>query len=519
MPHSSRSLVALTVLVAACASDGGGRAIVDDEPVGALHLIPLPQTMSKGVGHLHFQADSSIVVSTETESVGELLAPVLRASTGWPWTVSRGEPDPGDVSLEIDASQGNFGDEGYSVVVDGDHVTIRAATAAGVFWGTQTLLQLLPPEIESSDTVESIVWRVPMVTILDRPRFEWRGVMLDVARHFFTVDEVKRLIDLAARYKLNRFHLHLTDDSGWRIEIESWPRLTTIGSTTDYTGGPGGYYNQEELADLAAHAEARFMMLIPEIDMPGHTNAALASYGELNESGEPTELTPTVPIGSTSLWIGGPDTERFVDDVIREVSAIVPGPYFHVGGDETFLADPNDYAAFIQMAQGIVEEHGKTMIGWDEIGAVDLEPPFVLQYWLDLSNTVAGRDQGAKVIASPARNAYLDMKYDESTPIGLSWAGFVDVRKAYEWDPIPQLLSESDVLGVESPLWTETVIDAADIDLLMFPRLLGHAEIGWSPNEGRSWEEYRDRLAHHGARLDGRNVGFYRSPLVDWPTP
>jgi hexosaminidase len=509
----------VTALVTACASSEGGSATVDDDPVGELQLIPLPRTVSKGVGHLHFESDSRIAVSAETEAVGELLASSLRPSTGWPWAVARGGARPGDIVLEVDSSRDDLGQEGYVLLVDDRHLTVRAAAAAGVFWGTQTLLQLLPPEIESDETTDGVVWRAPMVVIEDQPRFEWRGVMLDVARHFFTIDDVKRLIDLAARYKLNRFHLHLTDDSGWRIEIESWPRLTTLGATTDYTGGPGGYYTQEELADIAAYARARFVTLVPEIDIPGHTNAALASYAELNENGEPTELTPTVPIGSTSLWIGGPDTERFVDDVIREVAAVVPGPYLHIGGDETYTAEPEDYAAFIQMAQGIVESHGKTMIGWDEIGSVDLDPPFVIQYWLNLPNTYAGRDRGARVIASPARYVYLDMKYDELTPVGLSWAGFIDVRTAYEWDPVPQLLSESDVLGVESPLWTETIDEVKEIDLLMFPRLLGHAEIGWSPADGRSWEDYRERLAHHGARLDARGVGFYRSPLVDWPLP
>jgi len=506
-------------LTMACASDGGRTAAVDDDPVAELQLIPIPRTVSQGTGHLHFEPDSRIVASTELEAVGELLAATLRPPTGSPWIVAPGRPAPGDVLLEIDASREDLGDEGYVLVVDDHHVTVRAATTTGVFWGAQTLLQLLPAAVEMPTASSDVAWRVPMVTIEDQPRFEWRGVMLDVARHFFTVDEVKRLIRLAARYKLNRFHLHLTDDSGWRIEIDSWPHLTAIGATTDYTGGRGGYYTQEELADIAAYAQTRFVILVPEIDMPGHTNAALASYAELNESGEATELTPTVPIGSTSLWIGGSDTERFVDDVVREVAAVVPGPYLHIGGDEALATDPEDYTAFIQMAQRIVEDRGKTMIGWDEIGTVALEAPFIVQYWLNLQNAVAGRDRGAHVIASPARNAYLDMKYDASTPVGLSWAGFVDVRTAYEWDPVPQLLSESDVLGVESPLWTETVDTVDDIDLLMFPRLLGHAEIGWSPKGGRTWKEYRSRLAHHGPRLDARGVGFYRSPLVDWVLP
>jgi hexosaminidase len=511
-----RTVVLLAAtLVAACASNEGERAIVDDDPVGELRLIPLPRTVSKGMGHLHFEPSSAIAVSTETEAAGGFLASVVRASTGWPWPVVRRRPNAGDIALEIDVAL-DVGEEGYALEVDDHHVAIRGTTPAGVFWGAQTLLQLLPAEVESADVVEDVAWRVPMVTIEDQPRFEWRGVMLDVARHFFTVDDVKRLIDLATRYKLNRFHLHLTDDSGWRVEIESWPKLTTIGATTDYTGGPGGYYTQAELADIVAYAQARFVTLVPEIDMPGHTNAALASYGELNESGEPTELAPTVPIGSTSLWIGGPDTEGFVDDVIGEIAAIISGPYIHIGGDETFTTEPEDYAAFIQMARNIVDSHGKTMIGWDEIGTVDLAPPFIVQYWLSSSSAFAASERGARVIASPARYAYLDMKYDESTPIGLSWAGFVDVRTAYEWDPVVTPFAESDMLGVESPLWTETIDEVGDIDLLMFPRLLGHAEIGWSSRDSRSWEEYRNRLAHHGLRLDAHGVGFYRSPLVDW---
>ena len=519
MPMMNANLVRIVtvLLVAACGSNEPVSAVVDDDPIAALQLIPLPRMVSASVGHIHFEASSRIAVSAATEAVGELLASSLRPSTGWPWNITRGEPSPGDIVLRIDEAQGDADAEGYVLVMDEHHATVRAPSSAGVFYGTQTLLQLLPPEVLLPAAAGGVVWRVPMVTIEDSPRFAWRGVMLDVARHFFTTDEVKRLIDVAARYKINRFHLHLTDDAGWRIEIKSWPNLTTTGSTTDHTGGPGGYYTQENLADIVAYAEARFVMIVPEIDMPGHTNAALASYAELNESGEPTELTPTVPFGSTSLWIGGPDTERFVDDVVREVAALAPGPYFHIGGDEALAVEDDDYVAFIRMTQGIVASHGKTMIGWDEISLADLGPPFLLQYWLNLSNAQQGRDQGAQIIVSLATHAYLDMKYDESTPIGLAWAGFTDVRDAYEWDPVQQGLAEVDVIGLEGPLWTETVEDAADIDFMMFPRLLGYAELGWSPRDERSWEEYRGRLAQHGLRLDSQGVAFYRSPLVDWP--
>ena len=482
-----------------------------------LSVIPIPNTVSGELGHLHFDASSRIVVSVETEAAGELLADTLRPSTGWAWDVVRSAPAPADIVLELDETRVDLGDEGYEMIIDARQALVRGATPAGVFYGTQTLLQLLPADVERDVVSDATVWRVPMVTIEDRPRFAWRGAMLDVARHFFEPDEVKRLIDLAASYKINRFHLHLTDDAGWRIEIESWPELTAIGATSDQTGGPGGYYTQQELADLAAYAEQRHVMVVPEIDMPGHTNAALASYAELNESGERTELTPTVPLGSSSLWIDGPDTGRFVDDVVREMAGIVPGPYMHIGGDEAFSTAEEDYAVFIRMAQQAMERHGKTMVGWEEIGRADLDVPFIAQYWLSATRMLAARDRGSQILASPARFAYLDMKYDESTPIGLSWAGYIDVQVAYEWDPVLEPLAESDVIGIEAPLWTETIEEPDDIDYMMFPRLLGYAELGWSRKEGRNWEEYRTRLGQHGPRLEARDVDFFRSPLVDWP--
>ncbi len=503
--------------LASCGSGASDTAMIDDDPIGALSLIPIPRTVSGDRGHLHFDPSSRVAVSRQTEAIGELLATSLRSSTGWAWEVVLERPVAADIVLRLDETRGDLGEEGYALVVDRGLATVHAAMPAGVFYGAQTLLQLLPSEIERPTVSDAIVWRVPMVTIEDSPRFAWRGTMLDVARHFFDADEIKRLIELAARYKINRFHIHLTDDAGWRIEIRSWPDLTAIGATTDHSGGPGGYYTQEQFADIVAYAQARFVTIIPEIDMPGHTNAALASYAELNQSGERTELTPTVPFGSSSLWIAGPDTDRFVDDVVREVAALIPGPYFHIGGDEALATGEEDYMAFIARTQEIVQSHGKTMIGWADIGRAVLDPPFLAQHWLLLEDAIAARDQGAQIIASPARWAYLDMKYDESTPIGLSWAGFIDVRVAYEWDPVLEGLIEADVIGLEAPLWTETVDEVTDIDFMMFPRLLGYAELGWSPRDARNWEEYRARLAQHGPRLEAGGVAFFRSPLIDWP--
>jgi hexosaminidase len=519
LPTACAALAAITLLGAGCAGEGTDMATVDDEPIASLSLIPIPNSISGERGHLHFDAGSRIVVAAQTEQAGELLADTLRPSTGWPWEVVQSTPAPGDIVLQLATDRNDLGEEGYELAVDRRQVWIRGPTAAGVFYGTQTLIQLLPSEVEQNVSLDGVVWRVPMVTIEDWPRFPWRGVMLDVARHFFDAEQVKRLIDLAARYKINRFHLHLTDDSGWRIEIQSWPELTATGSTTDYSDGPGGFFTQEDLQDIVAHARARQVTIVPEIDMPGHTNAALASYAELNESGERTELTPTVPLGSSSLWIDGPRTAQFVDDVVGEIAALVPDPYMHVGGDEAFATSEEDYAAFMSMAQDAMKRHGKTMVGWEEIGRAQLDTPFIAQHWLSSDPVIAARDQGARIISSPARFAYLDMKYDESTPIGMAWAGYIDVRTAYEWDPVIESLTEFDVIGIEAPLWTETIDNADDIDFMMFPRLLGYAELGWSRREVRDWEEYRTRLAQHGPRLQARGVGFFRSPLVDWPEP
>ncbi|KPK14695.1 MAG: hypothetical protein AMJ62_12230 [Myxococcales bacterium SG8_38] len=505
----------LGLLIVGCDS-AATEPMTDGEPIGSLNLIPMPTMIFGDAGHLILDADARISVAAGLFAVGEELAEGLRPATGWRWEVTSDNPSPGDIALVLDAARTDLGDEGYALIVDERRVTVLAAAPAGVFYGSQTLRQLLPAEIESSTTVEGAVWRIPMVTIEDVPRFEWRGVMLDVARHFFDVEEVMRVVDLAARYKLNRFHLHLTDDSGWRIEIDAWPDLTAIGATTDYSGGDGGFFTKEDFVDIVAYAEARFVTIVPEINMPGHTNAALASYAELNESGERTELTPTVPFGSSSLWIDGPETARFVEEVIEEVTALVPGRYFHIGGDEALATEPDDYAAFIAMAQKVVESQGKIMVGWEEIGRADLAPPFVAQHWLRREDARAARDKGARIIASPASNAYLDMKYDASTPIGLVWAGFTDVRDAYEWDPVPPGFIESDVMGVEAPLWTETIDDMGDVELMMFPRLLGCAELGWSRPEDLEWEAYRARLAAHGPRLAAHGVNFYRSPLVDW---
>ena len=480
-----------------------------------LGLIPWPVSVTPGRGHLHLTPGCRIAVSAGLAGEGELLGRVLRRSTGFPLPVEEGTPSTGDIALSLDSSP-KWGEEGYGLAVDGQDASIRAATPAGVFYGCQTLRQLLPVEVESPHPVEGVDWTLPRVVIEDLPRFEWRGMMLDVARHFFPAGEVKRLIDLAAHHKLNRFHLHLTDDQGWRIETRSWPDLATVGGATAVGGGAGGSFSKADYREIVEYATARHVTVIPEIDMPGHCNAALVAYPVLNGDGKPKPPYTGTRVGFSSLWLDGEVTLRFVEDVLGEVADLTPGPYLHVGGDEAFATDPADYLRFIDAVQDIVRGLDKTLIGWEEIGRAPLRSPAICQFWRDPQLARAAVRRGARVISSPSKHAYLDMAYAPDFPLGTLWAGPISVEQAYDWDPAFDGIGESDILGVEAPLWTETAATFDDLARLAFPRLPGHAEIAWSPAAGRTWAAYHRRLALHGARMDRWGLAYHPSPDVAW---
>jgi hexosaminidase len=316
---------------------------------------------------------------------------------------------------------------------------------------------------------------------------------------------------------LNRLHLHLADDQGWRIEITSWPNLTARGGSTQVGGGAGGFYTQEQYADLVRYAADRFITIVPEIDMPGHTNAALASYAELNCDGVARELYTGIVVGFSALCVETEITYKFIDDVVREIAALTPGEWFHVGGDEVKMLAADQYSRFVERVQTIVRAHGKQMIGWDEIASVQLLPGTVVQHWRPTRSPADAAGNGARVVMSIASKAYLDMKYDQTTPIGLTWAGFVDVKTSYDWDPaaIAAPLPEASILGVEAPLWSETVATIQDVEFLAFPRLAAIAEVGWSRRE-RDWPAFQERLGAHGARLTAHGVNFFRAPAIPW---
>lgn len=442
------------------------------------------------------------------------------------------------IHLTLQGTPSSVGPEGYELTATSDAVMIRASTPAGLFYGVQTLRQMLPPVIEYTAAYPKPLF-VPGVEILDNPRFGWRGSMLDVSRHFFSTNDVKRFMDLMSLYKLNRLHLHLSDDQGWRIEVPSRPNLTEQGASTQVGGRAGGFYSVEDYSDLVRYAEDRFISIVPEIDVPGHTNAALASYPELNCDGVAREPFTGTAVGFSSLCTDKETTYEFLDDVVREIAALTPGPFFHVGGDEVERLTSDQYNAFIERMDEIVRSHGKRLVGWDEVAMAELGPESLVQLWrplwpadgapeLDSARAVAAAEleagvmrvleSGGSVILSPADRLYLDMKYDPSTPIGLTWAGLADVRTSYDW-AIADLfgdLPDKSIAGVEAPLWSETIGTLADIEYLAFPRMPGVAEMGWSQESRRSWEDYRLRLGAQGPRWTALGINFYRSPLVPW---
>jgi hexosaminidase len=483
-------------------------------------IIPKPVTVTATGEAFTINTKTAILVDAGSDEIlktGQYLADKLNATTGLAIGVNetQAEPVKGSILLTLSGDDQNLGEEGYILTVTRQQVTLSAAKPAGLFRGVQTIRQ-----IASGDTASGKqgLFIMPTGTITDYPEYSYRSMMLDVSRHFFGVEDVKQVIEYLAYYKINTFHLHLSDDQGWRIEIKSWPNLTAHGGSTQVGGGKGGFYTQEQYSDIVNFAGDRYITIVPERDMPGHTNAALSSYPELNCNGKATDLYTGTEVGFSSFCTKKEITYKFIDDVVREISALTPGPFFHIGGDESHATKVEDYIPFINRVQDIVAKYGKRVIGWDEIALSTLKPNSVAQCWASEENASKAIAQGAKVLMAPAKKTYIDMQYNESTPIGLHWAAYIEVDDNYNWDPatyIPGVTKEN-IIGIEAPMWAETITKLDDIEYLMFPRLPGVAEIGWTPASGRNWDEYKVRLAAQAKWFDEMGINYYKSPKVPW---
>ena len=503
------------------------------------NVVPAPVSASADGGAFFLTKDATIATEGPEGAltgVAAYLTNLLKPATGYDLATAA-KPADATILLAL-TDNAELGEEGYVLSISSEQIKITAQKAAGVFYGIQTLRQLLPEAIEAKE-VQSVSWEVATGEITDKPSYGWRGSMLDVARHFFPMDNVKRYIDHLAMYKMNRLHLHLSDDQGWRIEIKSWPNLALHGGSTEVGGDKGGYYTQEEYKELIAYAQERFIMIIPEIDMPGHINSALASYGELNggtsvpmegapngpkanpllvKDSQPTPLYTGMEVGFSTLRFEKEVTFKFINDVVRELSEITPGPYFHVGGDEAHVTKKSDYIAFVNKFTEIVKANNKIMIGWEEIAQGNINENVVAQHWANPDYARMAAEKGASLILSPSPKVYLDMQYDSLTKLGLHWAAYIEADVSYNWDPATQVegVDAAQVLGVEAPLWSETIDSMSDIEYLLFPRITAVAELGWTPSDKRGWEGYSARIGSHGPRWNRLGINYYPSKKITW---
>jgi hexosaminidase len=521
-------------------------------------IIPLPQKMERHEGVFQLQpgprsSGTKILVDAASRETGQYLAGRLRQSTGYPLPVLRmktGAPTKGTILLTTQDAKSALGPEGYELTVTPDSVVIRAPETAGLFYGVQSLLQLLPPDVFAQRPVEGIDWEIPCVTIEDQPRFKWRGLMLDVARHFFNRSEVEQILDAMALHKMNTFHWHLVDDQGWRIEIKKYPLLTQVGAWRKEIGfkldpkastayGPdgryGGYYTQADIREVVAYARARHITIVPEIEMPGHSTAALKAYPQYSCTGGPFNTDLPGGIFDGVYCAGNELTFAFLDGMLTEVMALFPGKYIHVGGDEVTMTNWDNCSKcqarmreehldngkelegyFMRRVERIINAHGHTLIGWSEITEGGLAKNAAVMDWIGGARMAA--HTGHDVVMTPLKDCYLDhyqSKDQEHEPHAIG--GYLPLTQIYEFEPMPANIEPGDeghILGAQGNCWTEYMPSLKHVEYMIFPRLCALSEVVWSPKDSRNWDDFTRRLPADLHRLDELGVN-YRHGLGD----
>lgn len=488
---------------------------------GEPSLVPAPLTVVRGRGLPFVVSAGARVVaggSPEEISAAVLLAEMVGPALDAPLGLAVGAAgEAGSIAVLLDATAGPADRdpaERYTLSATAQRVEIRAPRPAGLLRGAATLRQLV---VRHDDGVVT----VPAVTVHDAPRYPWRGLGLDVARHFFGVDVVRGVLSAMADLKLNVLHLHLTDDQGWRLDVPSRPALVRRSSATGVGGGPGGHYTADDWAAILAHAAAHHITVVPEVEPPGHVGAALRAVPELDPDGVAPATDTGNTVGRTRLHRDLPATVPFLRDVLGDVAAMTPGQHVHVGGDEVPAMAPEEYAWFVRTAHDVVRAAGKTPVGWQEVAGAGVDAGTVVQWWdprADPAPVVAAAERGARVVLSPADRVYLDMRYDAATDLGVDWAGYVDLRDAFDWEPeaVVPGLPPGAVLGVEAALWTETLRTSEDLFVMLLPRLAAVAEVAWSPRDRPGWPDFRRRVAGLAVGWDRDGFLWYPSPQVDW---
>ncbi|WBL22357.1 beta-N-acetylhexosaminidase [Zunongwangia sp. HRR-M8] len=476
-------------------------------------IIPKPNKIEWTDGEFQFSSTINYYSNPEADKNLARLQDLLKTTGS---ELQKTSEEEAHVSLKIDKNLASkLSTEGYQLKITSEKIEIIAAENSGLFYGIITLRQLFPAEVESGKITSA--FHIPAVEISDKPYYQWRGTMIDMARSFFGLDYLKKHIDRMALYKLNRLHLHLSDDQGWRIEIKKWPKLTEIGGQSAVENGQSGYLTQKQFKELQEYARERNVMIIPEIDMPGHTYAALQAYPELScenfENLEPKRATPPesfrgTEVGWSKFCMEKPLVYEFIADVIAELAEITEAPYLHIGGDEI---EDKHYKDFVIKAEKLVRLNGKTTIGWEEVTQAQVDVSFISQRWTGTTESVVD----TRVIESICKNFYLDHGNVPDQPNTYSWCK----KDGVSLENVYSFISENrKAIGVEGALWTELVHNAATADDRLWPRSIAVAEVGWTAPEKKNYTEFTKRLGLHGKRLFNLDVNFYTTPNVDWNT-
>jgi len=518
-------------------------------------VIPKPAELIMARGSFIIGPETELKVSPlndETQSVAGFFAGMIRKSVSVPLPVSEGSRESGNSIVMLIDTAVSASSEGYILSVTGKNITLKSPSAAGLYRGVQTIRQLLPPRVEvENGLAEENSAAVPACYITDAPRFSYRGLHLDVCRHFFTVEEIKRYLDIMALHKFNVFHWHLTDDQGWRIEIRKYPELTAIGSQRKETlvghgGRPpfafdgiphGGYYTQEQAKEIVQYAAARFITVIPEIEMPGHAVAAIASYPWLSCTGNKLDVQTRWGVFDDVFCAGKDTVFAFLEDVMDEVIEIFPSEYIHIGGDECpkvrwetcpscqlrikqeGLRNEQELQSwFITRMEKYLNAHGRQIIGWDEILEGGLAPGATVMSWRGVNGGIEAARMGHDAIMTPTGYAYLDYYQGEPAGEPLAIGGYVPLEKVYSFEPQPPELTPDEqkhIMGMQGNVWTEYISTLSHLEYMAFPRAFAVAETGWTPALKKDFEEFLSRLEIQKERYDLMKINYFKGDYRD----
>lgn len=498
-----------------------------------LSVIPLPQKYKLEKGVFEINLKTKIVLepnNVEMRDAAELLGGLFQKAAGFPLNISAKREAKNAIICRIVKDIENK--EGYRIKVSPNTIVIEGATAKGIFYGMQTIRQLLPPQIENDVTVDSSVkWNVPCMSVSDYPEFEYRGMMLDVCRHFMPKEFVMKFIDMMALHKLNTFHWHLTDDQGWRIEINKYPKLTEVGgfrrmeiaghkNSPDWTwkvGKYGGFYTQDDIREVVAYAKKRNVTIIPEIELPGHAMAALSAYPELSCSGGPFEVVGRWGVFQ-DIYCSREETILFLQDVLNEVADLFPGEYIHLGGDEApkirwqrckacqdrmakegLKNETQLQTYFMGRMEKFLKTKGKKVICWDEVVEGGMSKTATIMSWRGEEGGIQAAKYGNDVIMTPHKSLYLDYYQGDKITEPLASGGFLPLEKVYDYYPVPKQLTSEEakhIKGVQANVWTEYMADEKQVEYMVFPRIAALAEVAWSSQDNKNLENFKTRLAN-----------------------